>query len=278
MIGVLEVGGTHVTAATVADSTVLHVQHAHLDADADADTLLAELVGAGRSLGTPAPRVWSIAMPDPFDYPGGVAWFSGVGKFESLYGVDVGRALRDGLPAERVVFLNDADAFALGEARYGVGAGRRRVVGLTLGTGIGSGWIVDGTVVGEGPGVPPDGRAHRLTFAGRPLEDAVSRRAIRAAYRLATGTDLDVAAIADLARRGDATAADVLRAAMHALGSTLGPPLREFDADVVALGGSIAKSWDLLELWFAEAAGPVPPILPAALGPNAALLGAAAYA
>ncbi len=78
-------------------------------------------------------------MPGPFDYPTGVGRFAGVGKFESLAGVDVGAGLRERLTgrAERLCFLNDADAFAIGEYRAGAARGHQRVVCLTLGTGWG---------------------------------------------------------------------------------------------------------------------------------------------
>lgn len=46
----------------------------------------------------------------------------------------------------RTVLDNDANAAAMGEHRFGAGAGARRLLVLTLGTGIGAGMVVDGTV------------------------------------------------------------------------------------------------------------------------------------
>lgn len=53
-----------------------------------------------------------------------------------------------GLP---VLILNDADCFALAEARQGAGQGHRNVFGVILGTGVGGGLVIDGKIV-TGPG------------------------------------------------------------------------------------------------------------------------------
>ena len=53
-----------------------------------------------------------------------------------------------GLP---VLVLNDADCFAMAEARHGAGQGHRTVFGVILGTGVGGGLVIDGSLV-SGPG------------------------------------------------------------------------------------------------------------------------------
>jgi len=287
VIPVLEVGGTHVSAALVdADAGTL-VGAAHrrdLDSTAPAADTVDALVDAAGALSVPDAATCAVAMPDPFDYARGVALFDGVGKFESLSGLDLRAVLSARLPGHPrlIVFVNDADAFALGEWAHGAAARCRCCVGLTLGTGVGSGWIVDGRIVASGPGVPPDGRVHRLEIAGAPLEDTVSSRAIRRAYRAATGDAAsDVRAIVDRARQGDPAARMVVGHAMRALGGALGPCLRDFGADVVVVGGSMAGSWDVLGPWFRSGfptAAEPPPIRLADNPDSAPLLGAARFA
>jgi glucokinase len=279
-IPVLEVGGTHVTAALVDPDgwRVTQSTRYHVDADATAAALLERFHRAGNALRVPPGTVWGVAMPDPFDYATGVALFEGVGKFASLRGVDVGAALRDRLKG-RFTFVNDADAFMLGEWVAGAATGSRRSAGITLGTGVGSGWLVDGRVVD--PGVPPGGRLHRLDIAGRPLEDVVSRRAIRRAYAEAGGAaEADVKEIAEAARTGDATARRVLDAAMTALGRVVGRTVNAFRADVLVIGGSMSASWDLFAPAFrAGALGcGLPRITLAADSEHAPVIGAALHA
>jgi len=278
-IPVLDIGGTHVTAALVDPlSWQLLGQPVRLalDAHGTADEILATLVRAAARLDAREGAAWGVAMPSPFDYDRGIALFEGVDKFESLHGVDVAAALRAALPRPAAIgFLNDADAFALGE--YAV-IGHGRLVGLTLGTGVGSGWIVDGQIVADGPGVPPEGRAHLLRIDGVALEDRMSRRAIRRAYLDATGSDADVLEICDRARAGEAVCAAVLRSALRDLGSAIGPSAVEFGADLIVVGGSMAGSWDLLEPWFREGAPDrLPPSRRSSLGEHAPLIGAARY-
>jgi predicted NBD/HSP70 family sugar kinase len=284
-VPVLEVGGTHVSAALIDTGEWAIVpgtltRHS-LDSELSAQALLDAFVRAASTLSTLPGACWGVAMPGPFDYARGIALFEDVGKFDSLRGVDVGTALCRGItPApESVSFLNDAEAFLLGEWLHGAATGYGRCAAVTLGTGVGSAFLADGEIVGSGADVPPDGRAHRLYIDGRPLEDYVSRRAIRAAYRDAAGdTSADVRDIADRARGGDPVAHAVIDAAMGRLGTALAPWLRRFGAEVVVIGGSMSASWDLFGPPFtAQLRQPVDVVV--AQDPeHAPLLGAARHA
>ena len=87
-------------------------------------------------------------------------------KLPFLYGVDLRQALapRIGCDPVQVRFLNDADAYLLGEVGAGAAKGFGRAVGLTLGTGIGSAFAVDGRLVTPGPGVPKDGEIWNVPY------------------------------------------------------------------------------------------------------------------
>jgi glucokinase len=276
-IGALDVGGTHVTAALVDidGETVGTRSREHVDADASADVILDSYASAARALGGQAITHWGVAMPGPFDYAHGVALFHNVGKYESLYNVDVRTPLAARLDVHpsHVHFINDADAFAVGEAHL---RGVERLVGITLGTGIGSGWFADGQPQSDGPGVPQGGRINDPNVPGADIEKRISRRTIRENYLAATGSPLDVREIAERGRAGEDAAIAVLTDAFGALGSELGPRLRDFGAEVLVLGGSISASWDLFEPWFEAAAGrPLPEIVVSDDPERSALLGAA---
>ncbi|MFJ4686922.1 ROK family protein [Streptomyces sp. NPDC088789] len=288
MIPVLEIGGTHVTAALVTPdaSRVTGQTRRPLDAQGSAATVLGTVLRCARALHVPPGARWGVAIPGPFDYPKGIALFADVGKFDALNGLDLRAALLDGLPGHPadVVFLNDAHAFLIGEWTAGAARGHRRVVGITLGTGVGSAFLARGRVRTSGPGVPPEGRMDLTEVDGRPLEDTVSRRAIRARY---ADPDADVHHIAERARAGEERARRVLTRAFTALGAELGPRLHAFGASALVVGGSMARSWDLvapalhtgLTAWNRP---PGPPgtrhtraVEPAVLDGHAALIGAA---
>ena len=275
----LEVGGTHVTAALVdaerCELITVPVRE-RVESTGAADPILAAFARAAAAVSAEPGATWAVAMPDPFDYAAGVGRFRGVGKYEALDGVDVAAALTARIPLRpgRLIFVNDADAFALGEA-HGAAA---RVVGLTLGTGVGSGWVADGVALDSGPGVPDGGRIHTVRVDGVPLEDVMSRRAIRSAYARTTGdADADVRDIAERARAGDRPAVAVLATALRTLGRAVGPRLRDFGAQQLVVGGSMSASWDLFAAWFAEGAGPLPETRVSADTELAALRGAARF-
>lgn len=257
---VLEIGGTHVTAALVHGPDggwrVAHdsIVRRGLDAHAPAAGLLDAIAAAAARLGTAHNGAWGVALPGPFDYSSGVALYEHVGKFDELKGVDVGAGLagRLGAAAGSISFLNDADAFGIGEVALGAAGGSRRAVCITLGTGVGSSFLAGGVPVKSGSEVPPDGSCYLLEYDGLPLEDTVSRRAIRRAYAAAMGGNhddgtLDVREIAEAARAGDVVAAAVLDHAFGAAGAAAAPYLKRFRAEVLVVGGSMAGSWDLVE-------------------------------
>lgn len=254
----LEIGGTHVAGAIIdvdAPAVVTGTRtRLPLDADGPAASIVATILAcAGRLGDLPVGAIWGIAIPGPFDYARGIGSFEGVAKFGALDGVDVGRSLLDGLPGStRIVFLNDADAFLIGEWAAGAGVGHARLAGITLGTGIGSAFLADGRIVNTGPDVPPNGEVHLLSIDGRPLEDTVSRRAIVAAYaHLADETGgaptPDVVEIAARARRGEVAARAAIEGPLRALGAVLAPWLARVGASALVVGGSMAGSWDLVE-------------------------------
>lgn len=281
----LEVGGTHVTAALVDMRTgrVLldSVRRRPLRAGGSADEIISDILQCASGLDFSAVGTWGVAIPGPFDYARGIGLFRGVAKFESLYGVDLGHALVEGLGAAGVTFLNDADAFMLGEWTSGAASGHQRAAGITVGTGIGSAFLAGGVIVDDGPDVPPEGNVHLLMIGGRPLEDTVSRRAILARYAELTADpldpDTDVRDIAQRAREGDQVAAGVFAGSFTALGEALAPWLRRFDATVLVVGGAIARAWDLVEPPLREGLQQYSPIqvTPAAHPDEAALIGAA---
>ena len=272
----LDLGGTHVIAGRVeADmATVVRGPRVALPADAERDDLLARITGAAREMLGESTRV-ACAVPGPFDYARGVCWVGH--KLEPLYGADLGLALSAGLdlPRDAISFVNDADAFLLGESWAGAAAGHRRAVGVTLGTGLGSAFLADGRIVSAGATVPPSGEIHLVEYRGRPVEETISRGALIERYGDAS---LDVEELAARARGGDARAREAFDGIGAALGEVLGPWLQSFGASCLVVGGSIARAWELFEGALHGSLADVTSlesIRPAALLDDAPLLGAA---
>jgi glucokinase len=183
----------------------------------------------------------SFAMPGPFDYALGIS--SMKHKFQGLYGEPLPPRLAAclGCPAERISFLNDAAAFLVGEVSKGAAAGARRAIGITLGTGIGSAFAVDGQIVVTGVGVPKGGEIWDFPYRGSIVEDLISTASVQRSYERRGGRRGEVREIAALAEsERDA------RETFEDFGRDLGQALRDtcgaFRPDCIVLGGGIARS------------------------------------
>lgn len=281
----VDIGGTHVTAARVhraaAGFEIGPPQRGEVDASADAESILAAWCGPiGRALAEGLVEGIAVAMPGPFDYPRGICLIRGVAKYESLYGLNVEQALRrrlrfdDRLPMR---FENDCNAFVLGEYLAGAARGARRVIGLTLGTGLGSGFLADGEIQYEGPGVPPDASLGFVPYRDGTAEDCISRRGLMRRYAELGGPhDTDVVAIAAEAARGDPLARQLFAELGRMLAEVLAPWVRGFRPDALVIGGAIARSFGLFEQTLAAGLPADLRVCPAQIADRANLLGAAA--
>jgi glucokinase len=275
-VAALELGGSHVSAARVDVATVQveDLLRLPLDAQGPRAELIENVALAARSVAAGATRV-GVAVPGPFDYDRGVCTIRGVGKLDALFGVDLRSELSRVFPAAdatAIRFVNDAEAFLLGEAAAGAARGFSRAIGVTLGTGLGSAFLVDGAIVRSGPGVPADGELHRVPFRGRPVEDMLSGRGLCVRF----GEDVDAARIASLADRGDGRATAAFSSFGADLATFLAPFVRRFGAQCVVVGGAITHAWPHFGSPLADAIEAE--VAPAARLDDAALVGAALHA
>ena len=264
---------------------------------------LVELASAMRERATPAYAVRrvGIACAGPLDREAGLILdppnLPGWTRIALVERME--RALA--LPA---VLDNDANAAALGEFRYGAGQGARSLVYLTVSTGIGGGIILDGRLwhgfgdsAGEighmtiDPAGPPCGCGNHGCLEALASGPAIARRAREALRggRPSRLRDLPEATAADVVRlagEGDALATEVWDAAVHALALGVGAAITILAPERVIIGGGVAQAGDALfaplrrevrqrvKLVAVESV----PILPAALGRDVGILGAAALA
>jgi len=283
----LDIGGSHVTAAVVDGSQREIVagtrRHVAVDEGAASEVILETWARAAlqavTALGDGVDGV-GIAVPAPFDYGRGVSLMEH--KFRALYGRPVVSLLeewfRDSqLEGAPVLVANDADLFALGEWWAGAARGRERMIGLTLGTGLGSGFVAHGRIVTGGPEVPTGGEIWSLPYLDGVAEDFVSGRAIAASYTRATGRELAASEIAERADSGESAALGAFAEMALHLGRIMEPHIARFKPECIVVGGSIAHAWAVFGPRMAAALAPVE-CRPSARFEDATLLGAAALA
>jgi glucokinase len=192
-----------------------------------------------------------------------------------LNGLDLAEALRS-WAALPVSIENDARCFTLAEARYGAARGARHVVGITLGTGVGCGVMVDGHLH-HGASYEA-GEVWAIPLREKALEEFLSGAGLVRAYRAAGGDPADHTAsdLALKARAGDEAA----RAAWQAFGADLAflclCVRRLLDPEAIVIGGSMAQARDLFDDRLrAKASEAQARIVYSALGPAAGVIGAA---
>ena len=240
-----DVGGSHVSAGLcrLPDLEVVNVASASLAGVTSFEQFVnllyrlgSEAAGSERNIGGA-----SLAVPGPFDCEAGVSMMQH--KLESLYRKDLRGALaaRFGWAPNQLRFLNDASAYLLGEVGAGSVKGARRAAGLTLGTGVGSAFAVDGRCVTEGKGVPPGGEIWNFPYGDGTVEDLISTRRLKADYAVLTGKDEEVVAIAAAAAT-DAAARQVFETFGLHLGQVFRDVVAPFMPDMVVIGGGISRS------------------------------------
>ena len=140
-----DIGGSHITIGKFIESSdgyqLDKIQRIPVDSYAAKSDILNEWATFIKSMANfNETFLLSLAMPAPFDYNNGICLIQEQGKFKHLYNVN----LRDelsvllGIPPSNIKFINDAQAFLLGENYFGMVNGANRVLGLTLGSGLGS--------------------------------------------------------------------------------------------------------------------------------------------
>lgn len=207
-------------------------------------------------------------------------------------GTDVAGPVRAAFDVD-VAVQNDVRVTTLAEARRGAGRGYPRMLLAALGTGVGGGFIIDETLLlgrhgtaGEVAHLLVNTRGAIACGCGRfdHLEAVCAGPAIEAEYVRRSGADpeIELPEIAQRMRDGDDIARATITDAATVLGAALAGLATAVDVDVLVIGGGVAQiGAELFDPAVAEfrsaALQPIKqiPVLPAALGTDAPLVGAA---
>ena len=207
------------------------------------------------------------------------------------FAADLGAALgRD------IRCANDANCFAVSEARDGAGAGAAVVFGVILGTGVGGGLVVNGALVSGAAGVAgewghiplpwqtaEERDAADTCYCGRRgcVETWLAGPALARDHERSTGQALTAQEIAAAAEAGKSDATATLDRYVERLARGLAAVVNVVDPDIIVLGGGVSSIGRLYT--------DVPPVLPqhvfggeadtvlrpAAFGPSSGVRGAA---
>ena len=249
-IGV-DVGGSHLCSAVVdLDRKVICSEPVltPMDSSGPAEEILKcfkqNLQDTMKAFGERVDQI-GLAFPGPFDYEKGIPWMEQ--KFMHLYGLNMPAELRGQLGDEKLdfKFINDASAFALGECFCGSGKDRHRVLALTLGTGVGSGFVVDGVLDEHSDRVPENGEVWNLPFEDTIVDASFSTRWVVGRYHALTGKTVPGAKEVAQACANEAEARQLFREYGERMAAFATPVLEKFGADTLVLGGNISRNYAL---------------------------------
>lgn len=276
----VDIGGSHITVCQVdphagqcAEGTMVR---RHLDSSADADTIVAlwaSVIQESLQNSKQQAGQIGIAMPGPFDYENGISYMADLNKYDRLYGLNVKEMLAQKLaiPSSQIRLINDATAFLLGEQQQITTAEREMILGVTLGTGLGSAWSINGQLV--------EGDLYKFPFRDGVAEDYVSARWLMQQYRQRAGKEVSgVKEISDQAASGTAVACELFEEFGRSLAEILYLRFEARGPQYIILGGNISLACHHFITAFQDSLRPrmeVPAHSVSVLGESAALIGAA---
>ncbi|MDQ0637690.1 glucokinase [Pedobacter sp. W3I1] len=239
----VDIGGSHITAALVDLETRTLVKNSIKRSPVNSQENKEVILSAWCDIINKAfqningTRNVGIAMPGPFNYEEGISLIKDQDKFKSLYQVNVKEELakRLDIPVENIHFINDAAGFLQGEVFAGAAKGNVSVLGLTLGTGLGSSLCLNYKAF--------DADLWNSEFLDGIAEDYLSTRWFVKRFNQLSGKV--VAGVKELVEivETDHHATMVFMEFGYNLAQFLIPIIKEHKIDTVIVGGNIAQSF-----------------------------------
>lgn len=230
----IDLGGTNIRIAQVVDGVIVDRKSISCPSKESYEEVLLHLETLIESMITPEVDGIGIGVPSVVDSLRGIVYnATNIPSWKEVHLKDILQH-RFSVP---VFVNNDANCFALGEKLFGEATSFRNVVGLTLGTGVGSGIIIDGKLYnGRNTGA---GEIGSLPYLDSDYEHYCSSGFFVDHYQL-TGKEA-----AQRAAQGDPVALEIWQVFGSHLGQLMKVILYAYDPEAIVIGGGIASAFSL---------------------------------
>ena len=232
VIGV-DLGGTNVRAGVSSHGKIVQQRAENFNSKGSQEQTLTQLKQLIRSLMTPTISGIGLGVPSVVDVEAGIVY--NVTNIPSWERVPLKEILEDEFRLP-VAVNNDVNCFILGEHRHGKAKGFKNVVGITSGTGLGAGIIINNELFyGNNCGAGEIGllcyRDHTIEYyaSGNFFEVAYNRSAIEA-YQLAV--------------EGNSIALGQWKNFGIHMGQAIKTVVYSYDPEAIVIGGSLSKAFD----------------------------------
>lgn len=308
----IDVGGMSLKAGVVDENgNVLHKKAVITEPEKDSMEIVADIENLVRDVVTESglnlDEIEGIGMGFPgsvWDAKGEIVYCCNI----NLVKIPIVKILKKSLGVDNIKISNDANCAALGETKFGAGKGATNSVLITLGTGLGTGIVVDGKLLTGnrsagaegghmqinigGPVCGCDKKGHYEAYASataliRQTEDAMARHPESLLHEVAKveGVNGKTAFIA--AKQGDKVANAVVKRYIKYIGMGLVNFANLFYPEIIIVGGGISKEGDVLvkplqryvsRNVYGSQYNPKIKVVAATLGNDAGIIGAATLA
>ncbi len=279
----IDVGGTKLAAGLVSDNGTISERCRQPIDQADEQSAVHQITALIDSYGTAADAI-GLCIPGIADQKRKTVWAPNIKGWNHIR---LHEHLSQRFPCP-VAIESDRNAAVLGEVLYGCARGKRDIVFLIVGTGIGAGLLSGGQLVrgandigGAVGWIPVCHRGQRRHFEDIAAGPAIEHSALEFFHQHANLPDL-----ASLARHGNRAVLDLFESAGEAIGLVLSMFVSIFNPELIVIGGGVSACWDLLSpsalpemrLWGQPIGVSQVEVVVSQLGEDAGILGAAAVA
>lgn len=242
----VDIGGSHITTALVdvREKTIIaeSIRRKEVNSQDNAHAIMeawCEAINHSFQARELTIKKIGVAMPGPFDYENGICLIEEQDKFQSLYKVNLKEELANRLKisSSTIHFINDAAGFLQGEVFAGGAEGASHVLGLTLGTGLGSSFCIRGKAI--------DAELWKAPFLAGMAEDYLSTKWFINRYFELSGKQLPgVKALSEVVN-ADGYAKQVFEEFGNNFAQFMMPIIKAQQTEVVILGGNIAQAFPI---------------------------------
>jgi len=229
----IDLGGTHARAGIVKDDKILFIDGIRVSANDVVEKVLEELFSLVDRCITKDVVAIGIGVPGLVDMQSGVVF--DVLNIPSWKEIPL-KKLMENRYQRPVNINNDSNCFALGELYFGKGIGHDSLLGITIGTGLGTGIIMDKKLYsGKNGGAGEFGMAEYLDkyyeyyASGQFFENVYGEKGELVFKR---------------AGEGDVRAREMYTEMGAHLGNAIKTMLYAFDTDLIILGGSVTRAYE----------------------------------
>ncbi len=228
----IDLGGTNLRVGEVKGEQIVKTSATRINSSGTVEEVLQDIFMLTDNMIHRSVKAIGVGVPSVVDLAQGIVY--DVQYIPSWKEVPLKSLLQEryGIP---VFVNNDANCFALGELYFGKGKGRDSMIGLTIGTGLGSGIIIHKKLyAGVNCGA---GEFGMVEYLDRCYEYYASGQFFQNVHGISGE------AVFERAQKGDAKALKMYAEMGAHLGNAIKMVLYTYDTNLIVLGGSVRQAW-----------------------------------